>query len=222
MPRNSSMTYQHYLSTLYKGASKLFERLRQPWYNPINRIFLYLSGAEVGANMCTSGRLRIKVTRRGEVRIGQNFHANSGVNHNVIGRQQRCMLWVEGRLIIGDNVGMSNSALICNHAITIGNHVTIGGNTVIYDTDFHSLDPALRSDPGQDREGAKWAPVLIEDHAFIGAHSTILKGVTIGEGAVIGACSLVSRNIPAGEIWAGNPARKVGFVNQAKPSSSCV
>jgi acetyltransferase-like isoleucine patch superfamily enzyme len=49
--------------------------------------------------------------------------------------------------------------------------------------------------------------VIIEDNVFIGAHSTILKGVTIGVNSVIGACSVVTKDIPANQIWAGNPAR---------------
>ena len=207
------------ISLIWKGIRKAKEQALALAYVPLIKIRFILNGVECGSGIRSAGIIKVYVTRRGKVQIGRNFHANSGANHNVIGRQQRCMLWVEGRLIIGDNVGISNSAIICNHAITIGNHVTIGGNTVIYDTDFHSLDPALRSDPEKDREGAKWAPVVIEDHAFIGAHSTILKGVTVGEAAIIGACSLISRDIPAGEIWAGNPARKVGAVHQSNPSS---
>jgi acetyltransferase-like isoleucine patch superfamily enzyme len=50
-------------------------------------------------------------------------------------------------------------------------------------------------------------PIRIGRHVFIGAHSTILKGVTIGDGAIIGAGSVVTKNVPAGEIWGGNPAR---------------
>ena len=82
----------------------------------------------------------------------------------------------------------------------------IGGNTVIYDTDFHSLDAKLRNNKEHDRSNAQWAPVVIGDNVFIGAHSTILKGVTIGDNAIVGACSVVANDIPANEIWAGNPA----------------
>jgi acetyltransferase-like isoleucine patch superfamily enzyme len=50
-------------------------------------------------------------------------------------------------------------------------------------------------------------PVVIRDGAFIGAHTIVLKGVTIGERSVVGAGSVVTKDIPDGEIWAGNPAR---------------
>ena len=90
--------------------------------------------------------MKVLVTRRGKVNVGKNFSVNSGHNHNIIGRQQRSIFWVEGQLYIGDNVGMSSAAIICNHNIEIKDNVTIGGNTVIYDTDFHSLDPNIRSD----------------------------------------------------------------------------
>ena len=48
---------------------------------------------------------------------------------------------------------------------------------------------------------------MIKDNAFIGAHSIILKGVTIGENSIIGAGSVVTKSVPDNQIWAGNPAR---------------
>jgi acetyltransferase-like isoleucine patch superfamily enzyme len=154
-----------------------------------------------------SGFLHVDVTRRGKLTIGEALHLNSGYHHNVIGRQQKCIYWVEGTLSIGNHVGMSATAIICNHQISIGNNVTIGGNTVIYDTDFHVLDPQIRNNKTLDKQGAKKAAVCIADNVFIGAHSTILKGVTIGENSVVGACSVITKNIPSNEIWAGNPAK---------------
>ena len=96
---------------------------------------------------------------------------------------------------------------ICNHEIEIGNNVTIGGNTVIYDTDFHSLDASARNNKLEDKKNAKWGKVTLKNNVFIGAHTTILKGVTINENSIIGACSVIAKDIPANEIWAGNPAK---------------
>lgn len=77
------------------------------------------------------------------------------------------------------------------------------GGTKIYDTDFHWLDFEKRI-----REtGGKTSPVTIKDGAFIGGSCIILKGVTIGEKSVIGAGSVVTKSVPDGEMWAGNPAK---------------
>lgn len=60
--------------------------------------------------------------------------------------------------------------------------------------------------------GIKRAPVSIGERAFVGGHSILLKGVTVGPESVIGAGSVVTRSVPAGEIWAGNPASRVRLV----------
>lgn len=94
----------------------------------------------------------------------------------------------------------------------IGDNVRIGSGVKIYDTGFHSLDPFERTVALEGLAKAKTAE--IEDYAFIGAGSYILKGVTIGKFAVIGAASVVTKDIPADEIWAGNPAKKIGEVKK--------
>lgn len=91
-------------------------------------------------------------------------------------------------------------------SITIGKQVNIGAGTMIFDTDFHSLSWEDRAD-GTDIEKKVSKPVVIHDLVFIGADCIILKGVEIGEKSIIGAGSVVSRDVPAGEIWAGNPAQ---------------
>jgi acetyltransferase-like isoleucine patch superfamily enzyme len=195
------------LITAYKALRKLKTIIDHPIYTPMARLLLYLNGTTVAKGLKVSGFLHVEVSRLGKLTIGDPFHANSGHRHNVIGRRQKCIYWVEGTLSIGNNVGMSSTAIICNHQISIRNNVTIGGNTVIYDADFHSLDPQIRNNKNLDKQGANKAPVCIKDNVFISAHTTILKGVTIGENSVIGACSVITRNIPGNEIWAGNPAR---------------
>jgi acetyltransferase-like isoleucine patch superfamily enzyme len=201
------------LVTAYKALRKFKTILVRPIYSPIARLLFYLNGAVVDKGLKVRGFLQIEVTRRGALTIGKSLHLNSGQYHNVIGRQQNCIFWVEGALSIGNNVGMSSSAIICNHQISIGNNVTIGGNTVIYDTDFHVLDSKIRNDKSLDKQGAKKAPVCIGDNVFIGAHATILKGVTIGANSIVGACAVITKDVPANEIWAGNPAKFIRKLN---------
>lgn len=195
------------MSIIFKAFRKVYSRIRNTIYNPYAKLLFFLNGVKFKQNLKVNGFLKVIVTRRGKVTIGKNVSINSGNNFNIIGRQQKTTFWVDGNLSIGNNTGFSATALICNHHIEIGEYVKIGGNTVIYDTDFHSLDPNIRKDKSLDKASAKKAKVTIKDNAFIGSHSTILKGVTIGKNSIIGACSLVSRDIPDNEIWGGNPIK---------------
>jgi len=192
----------------FKALRKLFISFKSTLFTPLAYLTLIVNGAKFGKGLKVRGLMKVIITRRGRVIIGKNFKVNSGNNYNVIGRQQRTTLWVEGNLTIGDNVGISSTAIICNHSIVIGNNVIIGGNTVIYDTDFHSLDPFIRKSVLDNKQAIK-KPVIIMDNVFIGAHTTILKGVTIGYNSIIGACSVVSKDIPSNEMWGGNPAKLI-------------
>jgi len=108
---------------------------------------------------------------------------------------------------------MSSTAIVCHDNIEIGDNVNIGGNVVIYDTDFHSLNPKDRLNRSTDIANTNTKAIKIGSSAFIGAHSTILKGVTIGNNSIVGACSLVTKDIPDNEIWAGNPARLIRSID---------
>jgi acetyltransferase-like isoleucine patch superfamily enzyme len=151
------------------------------------------------------------ISLNAKMSIGHHFVINNGLLNNMIGRQQPCFFVVSksGTLTIGNHVGISGTAIVCWNKITIEDNVKIGGGVVIYDTDFHSLDYRERTAIPEKFTNVKTNPVLIKKNAFIGAHTTILKGVTIGNNSIIGAGSVVTRNIPDNEIWAGNPARFV-------------
>src|SRR4051812_41791931 len=82
---------------------------------------------------------RIITHGNGSIRIGRNFKFNSGEHFNIIGRNKQLILQVWGNLEIGNNVRLSGTAIVCKKQVVIGNDVMIGGNVVIYDTDFHSL-----------------------------------------------------------------------------------
>lgn len=202
------------ISVFYKAIRKVTYLIINPVYNPILKLQFYLNNVKFGKRISANGILNVRVTKRGRLIIGDDFCVNSGNNYNIIGRQQKTTFWIEGKLKIGNSVGISGTAIICNHEIVIGNNVTIGGNTVIYDTDFHSLNPDTRMNKEDDKKNAKFGKVVINDNVFVGAHSTILKGVTIGNNSVIGACSVVTKDIPNNEIWAGNPAVFIKKINE--------
>lgn len=198
---------------VFKLIRKIINSVLNFIYTPVTKIIFVLNGVKINKGLVAFGIPKIIVTRRGNVKFGVNLMINSGQNHNIIGRNQKTIFWVEGKLTIGDNVGMSSTAIICNHEIEIGDNVMIGGNTVIYDTNFHSLDPKKRQDKHLDRKNTKYGKVTIKNNVFIGAHTTILKGVTIDENSIIGACSVVSKDIPKNEVWAGNPAQFIRKIN---------
>lgn len=157
----------------------------------------------------TNGIPYISVAKGGEMTIGSNFCMNNGMDGNPIGCNQPCTFFVDTncKIVIGDNVGISQASLLSYDLITIGNNVKIGGGTHIYTTDFHSLNPEYRCLSLEDFKHRKCASVTIKDNAFIGARCIILKGVTIGKNSIVGAGSVVTKSIPDNQIWAGNPAR---------------
>ncbi len=140
------------------------------------------------------------------MKIGNNFYFSSGDSVNPIAGNLQGSIYLEkdASLVIGDNVGMSSTRMWIHDSITIGNHVKIGACVLLTDTDAHPIDYVSRC---FSNEGTKSAPIVIEDDVWIGAHCVVLKGVTIGARSIIGAGSVVTKNIPADCIAAGNPCK---------------
>jgi acetyltransferase-like isoleucine patch superfamily enzyme len=108
--------------------------------------------------------------------------------------------------------------VIAVDSVQIGNDCIFGRDVYISDTNEHPLDPDLRRDQTRgfllhgtlpDRYAAASAPVRIGDGVWVGERAIILKGVTIERGAVVAAGSVVTKNVPARTVVAGNPARVV-------------
>lgn len=152
------------------------------------------------------GPAKLYFEKGADIKIGEKFRFCSDYNSIDNSSYGGINVYAGAHLIIGYNTGMTNTMIWCYNRITIGNHVNVGAGTMIVDTDFHSLDWKDRRD-GIDVANKKTRPVVIKDYAFIGTRSIILKGVTIGEKSIIGAGSVVSKSVPDGEVWAGNPAR---------------
>lgn len=202
---------------LYYYIYMIFYKVKTDFIKVISKfyvLFLFKAFNVKHEKFIVNGLPVIRVGKNGRISIGNNFKMNNGKHFNQIGRQQPCFFIVNGKLVLKNNVGISNSAIICQNKITIGNNVKIGGNTVIYDTDFHSVDFKERRNFEIDLEEAHSEEIIIGDDVFIGAHTTILKGVQVGNRSVIGACSLVTTHIPPDEIWGGVPARFIKKISQ--------
>ena len=173
-----------------------------------------VSGLKFNPSWSVHGKIHIvrhrlidlyKHRKGGQLIIGDGFSCNNKFESNSIGLIQPCLFNVDKSgscLKIGNNVGISGTTINCTTSITIGDDVLIGSGCLITDTDSHQLSKDMRD---SNSPIAK-APIVIEQGAFIGARSIILKGVTIGRGSVIGAGSVVTKSIPGGVIAAGNPA----------------
>ena len=106
--------------------------------------------------------------------------------------------FIENEAVIGNNVTIKNGVQIWD-GVTIEDNVFVGPNV----TFTNDLYPRSKQHP------AEYAKTLLKKGCSIGANSTIVCGVTIGENAMIGAGSVVTKDVPAGELWLGNPAKFV-------------
>jgi acetyltransferase-like isoleucine patch superfamily enzyme len=149
----------------------------------------------------------ISIHKGAKVKFGKNillishsYFSQPGVNHPVIIRA----LTANSQLVIGNDVGISGGGVCVMKEVIIGNNVMLGANAFITDTDFHPIAAQNRRHNYDDIQASK---VVIEDNVFIGMNSIVLKGVTIGTNSVIGAGSIVVKDVPPNQIWAGSPAK---------------
>lgn len=180
---------------------------------------------EVGTGVRLEGAyvdVRVRQENRPYVRIGDDSHVGG---HFVFERGV-------GEITIGSRSSIGGgSLLICTQpdGIKIGDRVMISWKCTLIDSDSHSLDPDVRAsdaynwkvgaDSGQlgafkDWSGVRSEPIVIEDDAWIGFESVIMKGVRIGKGAVVASRSVVTKNVPPYNIVAGSPARFVGLAHR--------
>lgn len=176
------------------------------WFKP--------TGLNVGKGTTFAGFPIISLAAGSSIAIGRRCRLVSrasatalGVNHPVVLRTMR-----PGAVIrLGDGVRASGVTICAGREVSLGARCVIGANVTIVDTDFHALDPHVRSSAA-DAEAATSRPVMIGNDVFIGGGSFILKGVCIGDCAVVGAATVVTRAVAPRTIVAGNPARVVGQV----------
>jgi len=164
-----------------------------------------------------NGVPQLRIDRTARVSIGSGSIFTSKTSANFVGLFKRTSIYVGpgAELTIGAGDGFSGVSIYCSLRIEIGPNLNCGGNVSIWDTDFHPLDAEARR--VHDVPKIKRAPIEIGPDVFIGAQSIILKGTRIGARSVIGAGSVVSGDVPADEIWAGNPARRIRSLSSRTP-----
>lgn len=194
------------------NINKLFwvgRKIREFFYVVHNKLLFSLSGVKYGKNLVVKNHVLLKNFSDSSIKIGDNCTIISGDGINPLSRNIKCMIFADhnSEIIIGNNVGISSASIRSKQKIVIGNNVKIGADSIIIDNDGHSLDYRYRNRSSfDDRMHTKSSPVYIEDDVLVGTRCIILKGVTIGKRSIIAAGSVVTKNIPCGEIWGGNPA----------------
>ena len=166
-----------------------------------SKIFAYLRGF----------LLRRKIEMAGPVKCFGSIKVRNSHGRVIMGR--RCALYPGVKLVsnsrskekdailtIGDFTSIGDRTQIqCRDRVTIGRNVLIAWDVNILEHDFHN--------PGGGAAVAR--PIIIEDEVWIGVHAIILKGVTIGRGAIIGAGAVVTKDVPPFTFAGGNPAKNV-------------
>jgi acetyltransferase-like isoleucine patch superfamily enzyme len=158
------------------------------------------------------GGFEIRNPRCVEV-MGPNIHA--GRRLHVMATSDapvRLIVWPEsgGRIQIGDYVALSPGVRItCSKSITIGHGCSIAQRVFITDADWHDLYHRIY--PGKEE------PVVLEDNVWLGDQVIVTKGVRIGRNSIVGAGSVVTRDVPANAIAAGNPANVVKELDPGHP-----
>lgn len=184
-----------------------------PWYfDEFSRCFDYIFSSAIskvnlnwwqvkyGKNIKTRGLLRVKRIPNSTIIIGNDCRFLNRPSSNHIGINRPCIISTQmenASIIIGDSCGFSGTVIGSFKSIILGNNVMCGANTLITDSNWHPTDP---------RSGTP-KPIIIEDNVWLGVNVTVMKGVRIGANSVIGAGSIVTKDIPANVIAAGNPCK---------------
>lgn len=182
-------------------------RRRLAW--PLVRAHFAWHGVPWGAGWKIFGRPIIQRHRGSRIQIGDGLWLRSWPRSNPLAPAAPVVLSTRragAAIEVGTDCGFTGTTLVAAEKITIGDRVLVGSNTSIVDFDFH---PPGSEDRAENMNAGAAAPVVISDDVFVGAEALILKGVTVGEGAVVGAGSVVTKNVPPRTVVAGNPATVV-------------
>ena len=168
-----------------------------------------LRGFELGDCIILNGRPCLHRHPGSRIALADGVCLNSSLRSNPLGSFQPVglnTLRPGAEIMLGRGVGLSSTSVCAALRIHIGEGTFVGAGSLIFDNDFHSpVGEWTWGNAAPDNP----KPIIIGRGVFIGAHAIILKGVTIGDRAIVGAGAVVTKDVPARSIVAGNPARMV-------------
>jgi acetyltransferase-like isoleucine patch superfamily enzyme len=164
----------------------------------------------IGRKIKCWGRVLIQKSPDSSIVFGDKMRIGSDFVRSGIALYSKCKIQAfnRSRIVLGRGVALLGTSITCRTtSIEIGDGTMIAPNAVIVDSDFHApWPPENRTyNMGYERDRS----VKIGPNVWIGLNCIILKGVTIGENSIIGAGSVVTRDIPSNVLAAGNPAKVV-------------
>lgn len=192
-------TLLHRFRSLFRFLPmRIYQRLRVWMYRFFSDIYHCDSLARFNQPVLMTGRGRIRL---GSCNLGvwpSPYYLNGYIHLEA--RDATASIDIE------DGVWINNNAVIMaeRNTIRIGSNTLIGTEFTVYDSDFHDLHPEHRLSSRHE-----CASVNIGKNVFIGSRVTVLKGMQIGDDAVIAAGSVVTKDVPSGAIVAGNPAQVI-------------
>lgn len=188
--------------------------LEKAWWLAHSHLRLAKQGVKIGEKASFHGVPIIFRHEGSTITIGDRVGVCSDPRHTALGVARPVILRTlrhGASISIGSDTGLSGTTICSAVSVRIGERCLVGADVMITDTDFHQISPSGRRYASE--KNARAQPVSIGDDVFVGARTIILPGVTIGEGSVVGAGSVVTRDIPAFSICAGNPARIVRAID---------
>jgi acetyltransferase-like isoleucine patch superfamily enzyme len=144
---------------------------------------------------------------RGDLIIGDDVLVDGKCSFNFAARFTE-----HPTLLVGSGTGIGHGCVFTiGKRITIGRNCRIAAGVWMFDSPGHPSDPGARINNSPPSE-SDVRPIAIADNVWIGGHAVIFPGVTIGEGSIISAAAVVTADVPANAIVAGNPARRIGML----------
>ena len=195
-----------YLKRTITGVKKLYygyikTLVKKDCYCNFSRHIIGLNNTIIIKRGCRFANVQIRI-------IGNNNKISFGENVSI---SKRCSFWMEGdniEITIGDNTSFNHTCHLCaqenSTKISIGSNCMFSNNIIVRTSDSH---PIFDTQSGKRINMAK--SVYIGDNVWIAAHVTILKGVKINDGSILGFGSIVSKDIQSNCIAVGTPARAV-------------